>query len=944
MKKQILLTILMFSLTNIFVLAGNNRTTSFQMPSGISSDDFLPKTIMLKVKNDFRAACNSNNIDLLALQSIFQSINISSIEKVFPNHQPPTKAVNEYGFKYADLSLIYKVTYNNDADLVKVINSLLKTGVFEYVEPRYVPHLCFNPNDPQIATQTFLTRINAYAGWDYSKGDTNTVIGIVDTGSDLDHPDLAPNLKYNYNDPINGIDDDNDGYIDNFNGWDLGENDNDATVGTCGICSHGSHVSGCADAATNNNIGVASPGFNCRFMPVKIADATGALAQAYEGITYASDHGCQIINCSWGGGGGGSFGQDVIDYATINKNALVVVAAGNNNSSALFFPAAYNYVLSVAATNSTNDVKASFSNYGTYIDVCAPGNGIFSTVFNNTYTSMSGTSMASPITAGVAAIVKSYFPNYNALQIGEQVRVTADNIYNLSGNSIYNSKLGRGRINLLNALTLTSPSVRMNPINFTDNNDDIFFGNDSVRITGDITNFLDPTTNLDITLTTTSPYVTILDGYTVVGALGTMATSNNLVDPFLIKINSNVPLNAVIPFKLLIQDGSYSDFQLFDLTVNVDYINITINDVLTSNTSKGRICYNADNQTEGLGFNFNNDGTLSYETGFMAGTTGNVSDNMRAATGTSDNDFLSLSRIQKIEPGVLSDFDTYGRFNDSSNPLPLGITVNHRSFSWVAVPNSKFHIFQYSIQNTGSSALNNFYAGIFSDWDVQNAYNNKADIDAGTKMGYIWCTDPNGYYAGIKLLTSGPFINYSLDNLAGGGGGVDASNGFTNAEKFTTLSTNRQTAGGAGTGNDVMDVVSTGPFSINAGDSITVAYALIAGTNLADLIASASQAQLQYNDITSAISDISGMINHVLVYPNPVNDNLTIHYSLSEKAMVDIVIFDMSGRIICNLNHSMKEEGNQLTKFNVSLLNQGFYLLEISTPLGKHVQKLTITR
>ena len=129
MKKQILLTILMFSLTNIFVLAGNNRTTSFQMPSGISSDDFLPKTIMLKVKNDFRAACNSNNIDLLALQSIFQSINISSIEKVFPNHQPPTKAVTEYGFKYADLSLIYKVSYKNDADLVKVINSLLKTGV-----------------------------------------------------------------------------------------------------------------------------------------------------------------------------------------------------------------------------------------------------------------------------------------------------------------------------------------------------------------------------------------------------------------------------------------------------------------------------------------------------------------------------------------------------------------------------------------------------------------------------------------------------------------------------------------------------------------------------------------------------------------------------------------------------------------------------------------------
>ena len=282
---------MMVSLTTIFVHAGTNHVTSFQMPSGVTTDDFAPKTIVMKVKNDFRSSCRANSIELVALQSIFQKINIVRIEKIFPTHQPPSNAVNEYGFKYADLSLIYKASYINDFDLVKVINSLLKTGVFEYVEPRYLPHLCFNPNDPQIATQTFLTRINAYLGWDVSKGDTNTVIGIVDTGSDLDHPDLAPNLKHNYSDPINGIDDDNDGYIDNFNGWDLGENDNDPTVGTCGTCSHGSHVSGCADAATNNNIGVASPGFNCRFMPVKIADATGALAQAYEGITYAADHG-----------------------------------------------------------------------------------------------------------------------------------------------------------------------------------------------------------------------------------------------------------------------------------------------------------------------------------------------------------------------------------------------------------------------------------------------------------------------------------------------------------------------------------------------------------------------------------------------------------------------------------------------------------------------------
>mgnify|MGYP000898233667 CR=1 FL=1 len=113
-------------------------------------------------------------------------------------------------------------------------------------------------------------------------------------------------------------------------------------------------------------------------MPIKIANANGSLTKAYEGIAYAADNGCQIINCSWGGPGGGSFGQNIIDYATNNQNCLVVVAAGNNNSSLEFFPAAYPNALCVASTNA-NDSKSSFSNYGTYIDVCAPGSNIFST-------------------------------------------------------------------------------------------------------------------------------------------------------------------------------------------------------------------------------------------------------------------------------------------------------------------------------------------------------------------------------------------------------------------------------------------------------------------------------------------------------------------------------------------------------------------------------------
>ena len=148
-----------------------------------------------------------------------------------------------------DLSLIYQVQYTSDQPIEKVINSLLKSGVLEYAEPKYLPKPVFTPNDPSIGLQYHLNKIQAYAAWDIEQGDTNVVIGITDTGTDLDHPDLEPNLKYNYADPIDGIDNDADGYTDNFMGWDLGENDNNPSVGAS---NHGSHVSGCAVSTTNN--------------------------------------------------------------------------------------------------------------------------------------------------------------------------------------------------------------------------------------------------------------------------------------------------------------------------------------------------------------------------------------------------------------------------------------------------------------------------------------------------------------------------------------------------------------------------------------------------------------------------------------------------------------------------------------------------------------------
>lgn len=932
MKKLILLTVIMLLTSPILLTAKITGTVgNYALPAGISSGDYMSKTIIFRVKPEFRSLCSENAIQSPSFNKMIGTLGQSQLSKIFPRHQPPATAFNEIGQPRTDLSLIYEFHYSANVDLVKTINALLTTGLFMYAEPKFIPRTQYNPNDPQNSLQYHLTKIDAYNAWDIHKGDTNTVIGITDTGTDLDHPDLEPNLKYNYADPVNGIDDDNDGYTDNFVGWDLGENDNTPQVNASG---HGSHVSGCAAAVTDNGSGVSSPGFKCRYLPVKIADATGALTKAYEGIVYAADMGCQIINCSWGGGGGSSFGQNIIDYATFDKNSLVIAAAGNNGNSLPFFPASYDNVLNIASTSS-NDGKSGFSNYGTTIDVCAPGSNILAAQFDNTYAPQSGTSMASPVAAGCAAIIKSYFPSYNALQVGEKLRVTADNIYGVSANASYQNLLGTGRINLLNALTLNGPSIRMKDIVVTDNNDNILVVNDTMRITGEIINYLDPTSNLVVTLTSTSPYVTIIDGSTTVGVLGTMATTNNNADPFVVKVNANAPLNTVIQFRLLFQDGLYNDFQFISQTVNVDYLNITINDVFTTNSSKGRICYNGTAQTEGLGFDFNSDGSMSYETGFMVGINNNVADNVRGATGgATDEDFQSVVTIQKHDPGLWSDFDTYGKFNDASNPSPLNVNVDYRTLSWTPAPFSKFHIFEYTIRNAGGSSLSNLFAGIFSDWDVQNFGNNKADEDIALKMGYVYCTDAGGYYAGIKLLTNGGFTHYAADNVTGGSGGINMADGVTSAEKYQALSTNRPQAGGAGAGNDVIDVVGTGPFSMAPGDSVVVAFALLAGTDLIDLQNSAQQAQIKYNLVTALESPQVSGIYTADAYPNPSSGLVFIPFYLENTSTVQIELYDVVGKRISGRNLGNLITGEHQVQLDLSPLSTGCYHYRLMNEKG----------
>lgn len=928
--------------------AARTPNPAFTPLETMQPDEYMSNTIIVNVLPEYRGSCTNNYISINAVNDFFLMIGADRVEKMFPTHQAPTKRFNEWGAPMEDISLIYTIHYTGAMPLTMAIGKLYNLGFFEYAQPYYIPKVDYTPNDPMATNGSsyYLYTIHAastsgLSGWDISTGSSSTTIGIVDTGTELTHSDLQNKIQHNTADPVDGIDNDNDGFVDNYNGWDVAMNDNNPSwQGN----QHGVHVSGCAAAELDNNNMVAGTGGDCMILPVKIADASGTLTASYQGITYAADHGCDVINCSWGGTGGGSFEQSIIDYATNNCDALVVAAAGNDGADELFFPAGLDKVMSVGSTTSS-DTKSGFSNYNYTVDICAPGSNILSTYPTNSTSLLSGTSMASPVTAGAAAIVRSYYPSYNAVQAAERLKQTSDVV---SANTSYPNKMGEGRVNLYRALTdPASMSVTyMNEV-LTDNNDNTFVVGDTIRITGDFFNYLAPTSNLTavMSVVTAGGYVTVLDGTTNPGAIATMTSVNHNADPFTVKINPSAPMNQVITLKVTLTDGSWTNDVFLDIIVNVDYINVAINQVATSITSKGLIGYNNNAAPfQGLGFQYNAT-NLMYEMGFMVGTSSSVRDMVRGAS-TPDVDLQSAITVRENTP-VVSDKDLDGNFTDAASAGSLPVNVHHYAYAWTSAPHDKYVIVKYVIRNTGSTTLSNVYSGIFADWDIDaSTYgNNKGDVDNTNRMGYCYCTNANGIYAGVKLLSNTPFNCYSIDNTNGGNGGVNLYDGYDNSEKYTTLSTARAQAGNtAPTGNDVCQVVSSGPFSIAAGDSVTIAFAILAGDDLSDLQSSAIDAQTMYDsNVPTSISVVDQTGSGLGVYPNPANNSADVNYTMSESGDVNIALFDAAGRQVAELVNGAKAAGTYRATLNTAELAEGTYVLRMQTGNAITNRKLIIT-
>lgn len=829
--------------------------TSWQTTYAQMASEWLPYRLVVKFKPAYKQYCEDEQITLPPWQNWLQEIGAHQVVRKFPySSAPDALLLRQTEGKAVDITTIYDIDYVADISVQKLIQSALKNQelnqYIEYIEPDYIlePLDSYMPNDPQSQNMAYLALIQAAEGWGIQKGDTNIVVGVIDTSINWDHPDLKDNVKYNYADPINGIDDDNDGYVDNFRGWDLvgtyygGPGDNNPR--SFGANQHGTMVAGISSATTDNLVGVAGTGFRCKFLPIKCAADSGgytnSIITGYQGIVYAADHGAQIINCSFGGLNKSALAQDIVNYATFNKNALVLAAAGNTSNMDYYYPASLDNVISVTATTDS-DVIATV--YNCKVDVCAPGI-VRTTNESSGYTTMGTfTSFATPVAAGIAAIIKSQFPSYNALQVGEKLRVTCDDVYLINSAPQYAYNLGKGRVNMYRSLTINSPAVRVQNYTVNDGNDQILEGGEEVNFYGTFRNYLAPTQALTVSLESDSPFITFINASTTVGSINTLATKSNEL-PIRFVIAPEVPENATIDFRIKYLDGLYTDFECISVLVNPTYVNIDVGLVQSTINGIGKIGFNNfPNNTQGLGFQYQNRNYL-YEGGLLIGNNSTkVVDNIRGTDGLISADFKPKQRASSLTPGLLSDEDALAIFDDqiaTSNRLNVEVRLN--TYAFAQAPNDKYIIYRYVIKNKNLFMLDSVYTALFADWDIgSNASNDFANFDSIQKLAYAYgaSTGEPDIYVGMLPLTNlstTQVYNTNFNDFV-----------FSKAGKYQAISLEQLTQ----SNQDILQFLSQGPQAILPLDSIVVAFALLAGDNLSNLKTVATSATKKYNCLFS---------------------------------------------------------------------------------------------
>ncbi len=894
--------------------------------------------------------------DSLSASQIFNTSDIIIDEQVLKPFQSELFKQNNWSLisNDNDLNPIYKseekllrtfiITYKSNIEPNKFCYYLkMKYPKIENAEPYCIQEIQkqYIPNDPKSSQQRVLFNSKVFEAWGVNQGNPKVIIGISDDGTNQNHEDLKKSLFLNVNDPIDGKDNDNDGYIDNYNGYNFyPENKLDGSS-TLNSDDHGTLTAGIVGATFNNGIGMAGIAGKCSIFPIKISKTNSdKLLSGYSSILFAAQKGFSVVNCSWANVGNPNFStfyQNVIDYA-VAKNLVVVSVSGNILGNTILdrfrtrYPGGLIGALGVGEVND-EDILSTGSSIGAHCNILAQGiNNVSLLNATSGYTNCGGgTSFSSPVVAGGMGLLRSQFPNLDVLQSIQHLRQSTDDISSLNLN--FKSTIP-GRLNLQKALEtdpFSHPGFHRKEVQILDQNNNIkqyFSIGDEVKLVIKSKNVLGAATNVKFKLSlawtddTTNLASLLVDEvkYSKIDAY-----QNFDLGPFIIKINGYSMSKYVYRIDIT-ADNNYTDFAFVDFNPIPDVVTFRNDAITYSAALGGTFGFNTNfTNRQGYGFSLNGFGDVLYEGGLVA--TNNDIKVLSANNGTPpvNNDF------SYVEPYVTPNksIKVIGKFDNSDSVL-----IEQKFFT--PQGNNGYSKIEIKATNKSNIVFNNFSIGYKMDWDVgyEKGYTqNKALLfEEAIPLAYKGINSAANYVQYINdSLTFGTSITSKESGAIAQLANLNFNYNYTDEDIIKSLKsglTFQDTVV-----SDISSVIGMRyPGELKQGESRICTICIAGGRNKTEYKTNLLNC---LNSITNIKEEEEAKLNFSFS-PNPAINTLNINTNLNNYS---IEFINELGQVVFNANGI---NGNK--DIDLQSISNGFYIIKLSAGNLYKFDKLMIVK
>jgi len=819
-----------------------------QMPS---DSMFVRGEVYVQFKGEFSPSTQNSKIGSRVFDQLSEKYGVYAVKKTFPS----LKKVIQKTSNISALERIHTVYFDESHSPKQIASAFIQDPNVIYAEPkliRYIRELdrLTVPDDPLYAENQskYFELLSLPKAWEIVKGEQgDALIAIVDDGVYWKHDDLFPNVWSNPQEvPSNGIDDDNNGYVDDVHGYDFGQ-DRPYDPGEFIDPHHGRHgtaVAAVAVATTNNDIGMAGSSWNAKFVSVGVqCDTGGGICDGSEAIVYAATLGADIINASFGGAGSSRTESLAIQAAT-DMGALVVAAAGNegwNVDQRPSYPADYPRVLSVGGTS--NDFDMVLYNYGTNVDVYAAGRNITAPLQGGYSHYWSGTSFSTPLVSGIAALVKTAFPTYTSDQIREQIRFTADPVES-SNVPEFEGLLGFGRVNALRAVTEKNVSgVVLDGVKFEVNDGGWRIGsNGHVEVI--LRSHLSGASDVEVHIVEAPEALEFPSRTIMIGTLSS-GTSNIVTIPFRIKTSPNYRTTELYVVEVRAA-GQVAREAVLNPIDEWDIKGISSEQLAFDVSSEGNIGFLDQSQvhihgfSHGRGIHFKGEQQLMNEVGLIIGTGPNqVSRSVDGIENGRTNIHFrpkSNTEIQIQSPGGIAPWQAQVTLVDTKAPNPTGLEVIQNIYFDPGSNNSGFAIVHYTISNPTKTPISNLHVGMLFDWIISDIWiHDITGYNFGRGVGYQYTNTEQRPVMGAKVLTHDAEHHYVAYDL-----GIYPFPRSESSWWFMSSGVNSSPSYSSYWGQ----VFGTGPYPvINPSESVEAAFAFFGGDSIDEMLRNADRAQ-----------------------------------------------------------------------------------------------------